>query len=143
MTNKQGQQPTQEAPIPEKSQVTPPPISLHKGGGAIRSIGEKFAANLVTGSGSMSLPIATSPGRSGFGPQLSLSYDLGSGNGPFGFGWNLSLLAITCKTEKGLPQYLDSQESDGFLFSGAEDPVPEYRRDLGGVWVAMAWSSGG
>ncbi len=68
-----------------------PTISLPKGGGAIRGIGEKFAANPVTGTGSMSVPIATSPGRSGFGPQLSLSYDSGAGNGPFGFGWSLSL----------------------------------------------------
>jgi hypothetical protein len=50
-----------------------PSISLPKGGGAIRGIGEKFAANPVTGTGSLSVPIATSPGRSGFGPQLSLS----------------------------------------------------------------------
>ncbi len=52
---------------------------LAQGGGAIRSIGEKFAANPVTGTGSMSVPIATSPGRSGFGLQLSLSYDSGAG----------------------------------------------------------------
>lgn len=84
---------------------TAPSISLPKGGGAIQGIGEKFAANPVTGTGSMTLPIATSPGRSGFGPQLSLSYDSGAGNGPFGFGWNLSLPAITRKTEKGLPLY--------------------------------------
>ena len=42
---------------------------------AISGIGEKFAANPVTGTGSMTVPIATGPGRSGFGPQLSLSYD--------------------------------------------------------------------
>ena len=65
-------------------QITPPTVSLPKGGGAVRGIGEKFAANPVTGTGSMSVPIATSPGRSGFGPQLSLSYDSGAGNGPFG-----------------------------------------------------------
>jgi hypothetical protein len=65
--------------------VSAPTISVPKGGGAIRGIGEKFAANPVTGTGSMSVPIATSPGRSGFGPQLSLSYDSGAGNGPFGF----------------------------------------------------------
>ena len=59
-----------------------PFISLPKGGGAIRGMGEKFAANPVTGTGSMTVPIATSPGRAGFGPQLSLSYDSGSGNGP-------------------------------------------------------------
>src|SRR5260370_41360088 len=87
----------------QSSAPAPPAISLPKGGGAIRSIGEKFAANPVTGTGSMSVPIATSPGRSGFGPQLSLSYDSGAGNGPFGFGWSLSIPSITRKTEKGLP----------------------------------------
>jgi len=106
-----------------------PAISLPKGGGAIRGIGEKFGANPVTGTGSLSVPIATSPGRSGFGPQLSLSYDSGAGNGPFGFGWNLSLPAITRKTDKGLPRYQDKDESDVFILSGAEDLVPVLRRD--------------
>jgi hypothetical protein len=40
-------------------------LSLPKGGGAIRGIGEKFAANPVTGTGSLTVPIAVSPGRSG------------------------------------------------------------------------------
>ncbi len=106
------------------SSLQAPAISLPKGGGAIRGIGEKFAANPVTGTGSMSVPLATSPGRSGFGPQLSLSYDSGSGNGPFGFGWSLSLPAITRKTDKGLPQYRDAEESDVCVLSGAEDLVP-------------------
>ena len=110
-------------------QVTPPSISLPKGGGAIRGIGEKFAANPVTGTGSLSIPIAASPGRGGFDPQLSLSYDSGAGNSPFGFGWNLSLPAITRKTDKGLPQYRDADESDVFLLSGAEDLVPELNPD--------------
>ncbi|MBW2690225.1 MAG: hypothetical protein JRC99_09885, partial [Deltaproteobacteria bacterium] len=101
-----------------------PSISLPKGGGAIRGIGEKFAANPVTGTGSLSVPIATTPGRSGFGPQLSLSYDSGAGNGPFGFGWSLSLPSITRKTDKGLPRYQDADESDVFILSGAEDLVP-------------------
>jgi hypothetical protein len=102
---------------------------LPKGGGAIRGMGEKFAANPVTGTGSISVPIATSPGRSGFGPQLSLSYDSGAGNGPFGFGWSLSLPAITRKTDKGLPQYFDADESDVFILSGAEDLVPVLKPD--------------
>jgi RHS repeat-associated protein len=102
-----------------------PSINLPKGGGAIRGIGEKFAANPVTGTGSMKVPIVTSPGRSGFGPQLSLTYDSGVGNGPFGLGWNLYLPSITRKTDKGLPQYLDELESDVFILSGAEDLVPE------------------
>jgi RHS repeat-associated protein len=101
-----------------------PSISLPKGGGAIRGIGEKFASNPVTGTGSMTVPIATSPGRSGFGPQLALSYDSGSGNGPFGFGWSLSLPCITRKTDKGLPRYNDAEESDVYILSGSEDLVP-------------------
>src|SRR5512146_140434 len=106
-----------------------PAIALPKGGGAIRGIGEKFAANPVTGTGSTSVPIVTSPGRSGFGPQLLLTYDTGAGNGPFGFGWSLSLPSITRKTDKGLPQYLDSVDSDVFILSGAEDLVPVLQAD--------------
>ena len=106
------------------SLAAPPTISLPKGGGAIRGMGEKFAANPVTGTGSMSVPLATSPGRSGFGPQLSLSYDSGAGNSAFGLGWNLSLPSITRKTDKGLPKYQDADESDVFILSGAEDLVP-------------------
>src|SRR3712207_8003328 len=94
-----------EAAPESHASTAAPQISLPKGGGAIRGMGEKFAANPVSGTGSMSVPIATSRGRSAFGPQLSLSYDSGSGNGPFGFGWSLSLPAITRKSDKGLPQY--------------------------------------
>jgi RHS repeat-associated protein len=84
----------------------------------------------------MSVPIATSPGRSGFGPQLSLSYDSGAGNGPFGFGWGLSLPSISRKTDKGLPKYQDAAESDVFVVSGAEDLVPVFRQDPDGSWIA-------
>jgi RHS repeat-associated protein len=126
---KQSTPPSNQSPVPS--------IALPKGGGAIRGIGEKFAANPVTGTGSMTVPIAVSPGRSGFGPQLALSYDSGAGNGPFGFGWNLSLPAITRKTDKGLPKYNDAEESDVFILSGAEDLVPVYRQDPDGSWVAL------
>src|SRR2546429_3561644 len=107
-----------------EQKLAAPSISLPKGGGAIRGMGEKFAANPVTGTGSMTVPIATSPGRSGFGPQLSLSYDSGAGNGAFGFVWHLALPTITRKTDKSLPQYRDSEESDVFILSGSEDLVP-------------------
>ncbi len=114
----------------DKSYFAPPPaISLPKGGGAIKGMGEKFAANPVTGTGSMTVPIATTPGRSGFGPQLSVAYDSGAGNGIFGLGWNLSLPSITRKTDKGLPRYWDSEESDVFILSGAEDLVPVLKAD--------------
>ena len=75
-------------------------ISLPKGGGAIRGIGEKFSANPVTGTGSFNVPIFTTPNRSDFYPQLALYYDSGAGNGPFGLGWSLSVPVISRKTEK-------------------------------------------
>src|ERR1700727_2395647 len=85
-----------EGKAPEKPfAVSAPQISLPKGGGALRGIGEKFAANPVTGTGSLTVPIALSPGRSGFEPQLSLSYDSGAGSSVFGMGWSLSLPSIT------------------------------------------------
>ncbi|WP_221633180.1 SpvB/TcaC N-terminal domain-containing protein [Microcystis aeruginosa] len=130
---KSGSQQTAE---PDKSYFSPPAaVSLPKGGGAIKGMGEKFAANPVTGTGSMTVPIATSSGRSGFGPQLSLSYDSGAGNGPFGFGWSLSLPSITRKTDKGLPRYDDASESDVFILSGAEDLMPVLLQNAVGEWI--------
>jgi RHS repeat-associated protein len=125
----------------DKFRIHAPQLSLPRGGGAIRGIGEKFTANPVTGTGSMFVPIATSPGRSGFGPQLSISYDSGAGNGAFGLGWHLSLPAITRKTDKGLPRYDDADESDVFILSGAEDLVPLLVKNSQGGWVRDA--SGG
>jgi RHS repeat-associated protein len=118
--------------------VSAPQISLPKGGGAIRGIGEKFTANPVTGTGSMSVPISTSSGRSGFGPQLTLSYDSGAGNGIFGWGWHLPMPAIARKTDKGLPRYEDARESDVFILSGAEDLVPAYKKRADGTWARDA-----
>ncbi|HEX8115186.1 MAG TPA: SpvB/TcaC N-terminal domain-containing protein, partial [Kofleriaceae bacterium] len=103
---------------------TAPTLSLPKGGGAIRGIDEKFSTNLVTGTASFTIPIAASQGRSGFALELGLNYDSGAGNGPFGLGWHMSVPAITRKTDKGLPRYIDAEESDVFVLSGAEDLVP-------------------
>ena len=102
--------------------VKPPALSMPKGGGAIRGMGEKFATNPATGSATFTIPLPSSPTRSSLGPALALNYDSGSGNGPFGFGWHLALPAITRKTDKGLPRYRDS--TDVFLLAGAEDLVP-------------------
>src|SRR5215469_3287572 len=141
--------------------VAAPQVSLPKGGGALHCIGEKFAANPVTGTSNMTVPIAVSPGRSGFGPQLALSYDSGSGNGPFGLGWDLSLPATTRRTDKGfilmggpfldqcklphgaLPQYQDAAESDIFILSGAEDLVPALVQDSLGQWTRDTFPSNG
>jgi len=114
------------------SPFSAPQISLPKGGGAIRGIDEKFSTNASTGTGSLTIPLPLSPGRSGFGPNLSLTYDSGTGNGIYGMGWNLALPSITRRTDKGLPQYRDDEESDIFVLSGAEDLVRVLVQDADG-----------
>lgn len=125
------------ASTPQLSSFTAPQISLPKGGGAIRGIGEKFQANSVTGTARLTIPLALSSGRSGFGPQLSLSYDTGLGNGIFGRGCSLSLASVTRKTEKGLPKYRrrECEECDVFILSGVEDLVPSLIDAGEGHWT--------
>ena len=106
-----------------------PAISAPKGGGAIRGLSEKVEVNPATGTCSTALRVPFTPGRSGFDPAIRLSYDSGSGNGPLGFGWSLGTPTITRKTDKGIPQYRDSDESDIFLLSGADDLVPVLNPD--------------
>jgi len=91
----------------KNSLKVPGGIELPKGGGAIRGIGEKAEVNPVTGSGSVSVPLPLTPGRSGFTPQLTLSYSSGAGNSEFGLGWNVGLPEISRKTDKELPLYHD------------------------------------
>ena len=108
-----------------------PAINLPKGGGAVKGIDEKFTVNAVNGTAGFSIPLPFSRAR-GAAPPLNLSYNSGSGNGIFGLGWKLSLPSIKRKTDNELPQYLDSEETDTFLFSEAEDLVPEYKREPDG-----------
>src|SRR5688572_5963198 len=64
-----------------------PTITLPKGGGAIKSIDEKFSVNPSSGTMSLSLPLPFSPGRNGITPAVSIAYDSGTGNGIAGLGW--------------------------------------------------------
>ena len=117
---------------PTKSNaIEVPSISLPKGGGAIKGIDEKFSVNAVNGTASFSIPLPFSPAR-GASPSLNLLYNSGGGNGIFGLGWNIGLSSIKRKTDKGLPQYLDAVDSDTFLFSEAEDLVPEFKKQADG-----------
>lgn len=108
-----------------------PSLSLPKGGGAIKGIDEKFSVNAVNGTASFAIPLPFSTPR-GASPALNLSYNSGAGNGVFGLGWSLSLASIKRKSENELPQYQDAFDSDTFLFSEAEDLVPEFERELNG-----------
>ena len=126
--------------------IEPPPtwstesVSLPPGGGALRSIAEKFAANPATGTGSISLPLPL-PDARGLVPPLALRYDSGAGAGPFGLGWSLPLGRIQRKTDKGLPQYRDSVDSDTFVLSDAEDLVPWLVETSPGTWERDAFAA--
>lgn len=100
-----------------------PKIELPKDGGAIKSIDEKFEVNAANGTASLSIPLPFSPGRNGQTPQIGLSYNSEGENSVFGLGWRLGIPNIQRKTEKELPQYMDAEDSDTFIFSGAEDLV--------------------
>ena len=110
-----------------------PSISLPKGGGALKGIDEKFSVNAINGTASLSIPLPVSPAR-GLSPALTLSYNSGGGNGIFGLGWVLGLSSIKRKTDRALPKYFDRIDSDTYLFSEAEDLVPEYQKDPNGIF---------
>ena len=82
-------------------------ISLPKGGGAQHGMREKFSPDLHTGTGnftrfqSPSLQVAMASNL-----RLNLAdTGTGSGNGPFGPGWNLSIPGVSRNTSKGVPRY--------------------------------------
>lgn len=125
-----------EDPSRQKSNlVQAPSITLPKGGGAIKSIDEKFQVNPSNGTASFSIPLPLTPGRGGAAPSLSLAYNSGSGNGTFGVGWGIDIAGISRRTDKALPQYRDAEESDTFILSGAEDLVPLMTQDASGNWA--------
>ena len=118
----------------KSNQIEIPSISLPKGGGAIKGIDEKFSVNAVNGTASFSIPLPISQAR-GVTPSLSLSYNSGGGNGVFGLGWSLGISSIKRKTDKELPKYFDSIDSDTYLLSEAEDLVPEFEKDVNGFFL--------
>lgn len=59
----------------QQSEIIQNANQLPKGCGAIAGRGEKFSVNPVSGTGTLTIPIYCSPGRSGFSPSLSLNYN--------------------------------------------------------------------
>jgi RHS repeat-associated protein len=124
---------TQENPT-ESNAIEIPQISLPQGGGALKGIDEKFEVNAANGTASFSIPLPVSPGRNGFSPALTLSYNSGGGNSAYGLGWSVDYPIIQRKTDKRLPRYKDGLDEDTFMFSGTEDLVPYIDKD-GDHWV--------
>ncbi len=127
--------PNERAPTPGRAEggwngrLSLPSASAPNGGGAIRGIGETLTANEATGTASFRVPIQTVEEARGVELDLALTYDSGSGNGPFGLGWGLSVPSITRRTDRRLPRYLLGEEADAFLLSGGEELVPSRLAD--------------
>lgn len=115
------------APRPAFAALKAPSLTLPSGGGAIRGIGEVFRTNPANGTAGFDIPLPTTSAPHGPTPQLSLSYDAGQGNGPFGAGWSVAIPQIARSTDKRLPEYRDAENSDLFVLSGAEHLVPGQR----------------
>lgn len=103
--------------------IKPPEISLPKGGGAIKGIGETFQPDSFSGTGSYSIPFALTNARE-LNPQISINYNSGSGNSPFGIGFSIGLEKITLRTELGIPKY---DGNDTYLLNGVE-LVPDLQK---------------
>ncbi|MGB7208380.1 MAG: SpvB/TcaC N-terminal domain-containing protein [Pyrinomonadaceae bacterium] len=119
-----------------------PKISLPKGGGALKGIDEKFQVNSANGTAAFSIPLPLTPGRNNFSPSLSLSYNSGNGNSPYGLGWGVDFSAIQRKTDKRLPRYRDEFDEDVFMFSGVEDLVPLLSEQPDESWLKVEVQSG-
>lgn len=97
--------------------------NLPKGGGAIRGIDEKIDVDTYRGTARLSVPLPINPVRGGIGPELSMAYESGAGNGPFGIGWSVSAPSFFRRTDKGVPRYEDEGDSDCFMGPGTDELV--------------------
>lgn len=127
------------SPLPH---ISLPEVSLPQGGGAIRSVEERFEVSAMNGAATFRIPLPISPARGGFQPTLALAYNSGGGNGPFGLGWGVEVPSIGRKTERELPQYDDTHDSDTFVLTGLEDLVPALDEDGNPITTARSDESG-
>lgn len=111
----------------DKSGVGPTSISVPTGAGSLTGLGESFQPTLNTGTAHYGVGIKVPPGTAGQAPGLSLDYDGGNGNGPLGYGWQLSLPFVQRRTDQGLPSYgadVGFVHADTFISNAKEELVP-------------------
>jgi len=128
----------------DKSGIRPNVVSLPSGPGSVEGLGESFEPQLNSGTTSYAVALKLPPGRAGFQPDFSLRYNGGNANGVFGPGWSMSVPFIQRQTDKGLPQYDDT---DTFIESGGEELVPVggglFRHENEGAFVRYEKSGEG
>lgn len=83
-------------------------LSLPKGGGAVSGLGETFQPDFHTGTGSYSIPLDIPNGPGDIAPKLALHYQTTGGQGPFGYGFGLSQLAVKRSIDKRIPTFTDA-----------------------------------
>ncbi|HVQ90090.1 MAG TPA: SpvB/TcaC N-terminal domain-containing protein, partial [Mycobacteriales bacterium] len=118
-------------------------IALPEAGGGVSDVlgGAAFRADLFTGAGCLTVPLATPPGRNGMQPDLALEYHTGNGDGPFGFGWQLSLPEVTRAARRSAGDATGPAGAAEFRLGGTElVPVAggrpgreRYRSQAGGL----------
>jgi len=109
----------------DKSGVKPSVLSLPSGPGSIEGLGESFEPQLNSGTATYPIKLKVPPGRAGFAPDITLSYNSGAGNGPFGLGWKLDIPYIQRQSDKGLPYYVDGPDGTDNDHDGLTDEADE------------------
>ena len=84
----------------EQLVVMEPPEPSHRGGAQLQH------------------PLLIPPGRLGFQPELTLTYDSAGGSGWVGTGWDLSVGEVSVDTRWGVPRYDQLKESETYLLDG-------------------------
>ena len=87
------------------------------------AVAHQVDVNPLTGAAVVSVPLALTPGRAGFGPSLALQYSSSGGNSVYGVGWSLAGLSSIGLTSKQHPKY---DGKDRFVFNGTEELVLAY-----------------
>jgi len=90
-----------------------------------KDVGEIPISSFLTPTGAMTynVPIEVSPGRQGFQPQLSATYNSLAGNGVMGVGWNIGGLSMIQRVGKSIYYDVKSQgvaltKDDAFVLDG-------------------------
>lgn len=126
-----------------KSGVGPTKIALPDGPGSIEGLGSAFEPQLNSGTASYRVDVKVPSGTAGLQPSVSLAYNSGSGNGPFGLCWSWEPMTIRRRTSKGIPTY---GNSDVFTLDGAElVPLSDgsWRRKIETDWARVTRSGDG
>ncbi|HEX2975992.1 MAG TPA: SpvB/TcaC N-terminal domain-containing protein, partial [Bacteroidales bacterium] len=81
------------------------------------------------GDASITFPFKIPRGRTGLQPQLALIYSSDLGSGWVGYGWDISIPAVSVDPAWGVPRYLSGKESETYLFNGSQLTPVAHRGD--------------